>query len=282
MLVVAARPRAGAARLLRRGAGARRGSCRCGRSWCRSASRSATRSRCSTSAPHRSGPYGLPAGCCEASARFGRRAARRARRAGRGARPRRRRAQRRSRPTWSRSSATSSPRRPSARRCSRPKGELLGAGDMLRQPELADALERLGARGRGRRSTRATSPRRSSTGSRERGGMLTADDLRGLRGARPRAGARPYRGREVLTNPPPSAGGILIARALALLDAAGRAAGRRACRRGDGADPGGAHAGVPRGTRRPGVRASAFLSGGGRSARRPTSRCSTRDGWAAR
>ena len=27
-----------------------------------------------------------------------------------------------------------------------------------------------------------------------------------------------YRGREVLTNPPPSAGGILIARALAMLD----------------------------------------------------------------
>ena len=37
-----------------------------------------------------------------------------------------------------------------------------------------------------------------------------------------------YRGREVLTNPPPSAGGILIARALAELDAEPRAARRRA------------------------------------------------------
>ena len=46
----------------------------------RSTCRSATRSRCSTSAQASVGTYGVPAGLCEAAARFGARAARRPRR----------------------------------------------------------------------------------------------------------------------------------------------------------------------------------------------------------
>jgi gamma-glutamyltranspeptidase/glutathione hydrolase len=97
-----------------------------------------------------------------------------------------------------------------------PEGRLLGAGDTIRQPELADALERLGAEG--------DTPFYSGDIAAAivewvlaRGGMLTAEDLAGYRvvdRVPVRAG---YRGREVLTNPPPSAGGILIARALSLL-----------------------------------------------------------------
>ena len=51
-----------------------------------------------------------------------------------------------------------------------------------------------------------------------RGGTLTREDLAAYE-AVPREPVRVgYRGREVLTNPPPTAGGILIAYALALLE----------------------------------------------------------------
>ena len=101
-----------------------------------------------------------------------------------------------------------------------PDGRLLRAGEILRQPELADALERLGEEG--------ASPFYAGDIAAAivdwlaaRGGMLTAADLAAYTVV-DRAPARvSYRGRDVLTNPPPSAGGILIARALALLQAAG-------------------------------------------------------------
>jgi len=99
-----------------------------------------------------------------------------------------------------------------------PRGSLLEAGETLRQPELGDALERLGRDG----------PTPFYSGDlaaaivewvSARGGMLTRDDLAGY-AVVDRAPIRVrYRGRDVLTNPPPSAGGILIARALDLLEA---------------------------------------------------------------
>jgi gamma-glutamyltranspeptidase/glutathione hydrolase len=49
--------------------------------------------------------------------------------------------------------------------------------------------------------------------------MLTTEDLEGYAVIDRQPISVGYRGREVLTNPPPSAGGILIARALASLDA---------------------------------------------------------------
>jgi gamma-glutamyltranspeptidase / glutathione hydrolase len=92
-----------------------------------------------------------------------------------------------------------------------PGGKLVGAGDVLRQPELADALGRLGTEG--------VAPFYTGDIAAERGGMLTGEDLAAYEVV-DRAPVRvSYRGREVLTNPPPSAGGILIARALGLLDA---------------------------------------------------------------
>ncbi len=98
-----------------------------------------------------------------------------------------------------------------------PAGELLGAGDVVRQPELADALERLGAEGAGPFYTGDVAAAIVGWVS-ERGGMLTAADLASYR-VLDRAPVRvSYRGREVLTNPPPSAGGILIALALGWLD----------------------------------------------------------------
>jgi gamma-glutamyltranspeptidase/glutathione hydrolase len=98
-----------------------------------------------------------------------------------------------------------------------PEGELLREGDTMRQPELADALERLGAEGATPFYT-GDIARSVVAWIAERGGMLTAEDLAAYV-VRERVPVRVrYRGREVLTNPPPSAGGILIAYALAQLD----------------------------------------------------------------
>ncbi len=99
-----------------------------------------------------------------------------------------------------------------------PGGRLLRAGEIMRQPELAEALERLGEEG-------ADPFYRGDIAAAildwlaPLGGMLTAADLAAYEVLdRPPARVS-YRGRDVLTNPPPSAGGILIARALALLQA---------------------------------------------------------------
>jgi gamma-glutamyltranspeptidase / glutathione hydrolase len=98
-----------------------------------------------------------------------------------------------------------------------PEGHVLREGDTLRNPELGDALVRLGQDGaepfyRGDIATAI------SGWLDERGGSLSSADLAGY-GAIERAPvAIPYRDREILTNPPPSAGGTLLAYALALLD----------------------------------------------------------------
>jgi gamma-glutamyltranspeptidase/glutathione hydrolase len=98
-----------------------------------------------------------------------------------------------------------------------PGGRVARPGDTIRQPELADALERLAADG----------PEPFYTGEiaraivdwvGERGGMLTAADLAAYAVIDRVPVSASYRGREVLTNPPPSAGGILLAHTLGLLD----------------------------------------------------------------
>jgi gamma-glutamyltranspeptidase/glutathione hydrolase len=98
-----------------------------------------------------------------------------------------------------------------------PHGRLLRTGETIYQPELADALERLGAEG----------PAPFYTGDiaaatvewvGARGGMLTSEDLKAYAVVDREPITVRYRGRDVVTNPPPSAGGILIARALSWLD----------------------------------------------------------------
>jgi gamma-glutamyltranspeptidase/glutathione hydrolase len=99
-----------------------------------------------------------------------------------------------------------------------PGGRLLRAGDRLRQPELADALERLGSEG-AQPFYEGDIAAAIVDWLAERGGLVTATDLRAYEVVERETLSVPYRGREVLTNPPPAAGGILIALALALLDA---------------------------------------------------------------
>jgi gamma-glutamyltranspeptidase/glutathione hydrolase len=94
---------------------------------------------------------------------------------------------------------------------------VLREGELLRNPELGDALLRLGSEGAEpfyRGDLAAAVCEWVWAG----GGSLSAEELAGY-GAVEREPARVgYRDREVLTNPPPSAGGTLLAYALALLD----------------------------------------------------------------
>jgi gamma-glutamyltranspeptidase/glutathione hydrolase len=99
-----------------------------------------------------------------------------------------------------------------------PDGKLLTAGGIVRQPELADALELLATEGSEPFYTGEIAAAIVEWVG-ERGGTLTAEDLRSYAVADRMPVAVAYRGRQVLTNPPPSAGGVLIAHALRLLDA---------------------------------------------------------------
>jgi gamma-glutamyltranspeptidase / glutathione hydrolase len=99
-----------------------------------------------------------------------------------------------------------------------PEGRLPGAGEVFRQPELAGALERLAGEGPDA-FYRGDIARAIADWVGERGGMLTAADLAAFRVIDRPPIEVAYRGRRVVTNPPPSAGGILIAQALAWLDA---------------------------------------------------------------
>ncbi|MGA2164425.1 MAG: gamma-glutamyltransferase [Solirubrobacteraceae bacterium] len=98
-----------------------------------------------------------------------------------------------------------------------PSGHVLREGEVLHNPELGDALERLGSDG----AAPFYAGDIAAAVSRwlgERGGSVTGEALASYR-AQLRAPVRVgYRDREVLTNPPPSAGGTLLAYALCLLD----------------------------------------------------------------
>ena len=106
---------------------------------------------------------------------------------------------------------------------------LLTAEEIQRVPEMADCLEALVDEGADL-FYRGEMGRRLIDDCAERGGYLAADDLAGYRVERRRPLRLSYHGAEVLGNPPPSSGGLLIAFALSLL--ADRAA--------DGLAPGGA------------------------------------------
>jgi gamma-glutamyltranspeptidase/glutathione hydrolase len=98
-----------------------------------------------------------------------------------------------------------------------PGGRPLREGDLFRSAELARTIERLGAEG-AEPFYRGDIAEAVVASLEERGGVLTRDDLAGYRAIEREPVRVGYRGREVVTNPPPNAGGVLIALALALLD----------------------------------------------------------------
>lgn len=95
-------------------------------------------------------------------------------------------------------------------------GTPLGSGAVLRQPELAATLEALAREGADLFYAGELGRRLVSDCATE-GGQITAQDLAHYRVVRRAPLMRDYRGTRILTNPPPSSGGILIAFALALL-----------------------------------------------------------------
>ncbi|HTU79346.1 MAG TPA: gamma-glutamyltransferase [Solirubrobacteraceae bacterium] len=98
-----------------------------------------------------------------------------------------------------------------------PGGQPLHEGGVLRNPELGDALLRLAREGQEPFYTGEIA-RAVCAWLNERGGSLQPGDLAGYRAIEREPIDVAYRDRRVLTNPPPSAGGTLLAYALALLD----------------------------------------------------------------
>jgi gamma-glutamyltranspeptidase / glutathione hydrolase len=101
-----------------------------------------------------------------------------------------------------------------------PEGRILGERERFVFSELGDALERYGAEGP-EPFYRGEVARQVSGWVVERGGTLGSDDLAAYTPQVREPVSAGYAGRDVLTNPPPSSGGVLIAFALTLLDAAG-------------------------------------------------------------
>jgi gamma-glutamyltranspeptidase/glutathione hydrolase len=106
---------------------------------------------------------------------------------------------------------------PEARAIYAPEGNLLAEGETIRLPELGDLLERLGAEGCGF-LYRGDVAHAVSDWVLERGGMLSREDLASYEVIEREPARVTYEGREVITNPPPSSGGILIADALGILE----------------------------------------------------------------
>ncbi len=101
-----------------------------------------------------------------------------------------------------------------------PQGTLLRTGDRMQQPELAEALERLGREG-SQPFYEGDIAVGVAAWLQERGGLVSRADLAAYEVIDREPIRVSYRGREVLTNPPPSPGGLLIARALAMLTQTG-------------------------------------------------------------
>jgi gamma-glutamyltranspeptidase/glutathione hydrolase len=100
---------------------------------------------------------------------------------------------------------------------SSPKGARLVAGDTLRLPDLADTFEAIAAKGAAA-MYRGDRARAIVATVRDGGGDLTLADLAAYRVVWRRPVRVSYRGHEVVSNPAPSSGGVLIAYGLALLD----------------------------------------------------------------
>lgn len=98
-----------------------------------------------------------------------------------------------------------------------PEGRVLREGELLCNPDLGDALDRLGSDG-AEPFYRGDIAGAVCDWLAARGGSLGAGELAAYRAIERAPVSVSYRDRVVLTNPPPSAGGTLLAYSLALLD----------------------------------------------------------------
>ena len=107
------------------------------------------------------------------------------------------------------------------RRSTRRRGGSSRRATPIRLPELGDLLDRLGAEGPSFLYSGDVAAAVSDWVL-ERGGMLSREDLSSYEVIEREPARVTYEGREVITNPPPSSGGILIADALGILERLGR------------------------------------------------------------
>ena len=115
-------------------------------------------------------------------------------------------------------------RQPEARALYAPEGRTLREGEVFRFPELAEALERFGAEG-AEPFCRGEVADALAAYVVEHGGTLDRADFVAYEAIERKPVRAAFRGTEVLTNPPPSSGGILIAFCLGLLERLGSASG---------------------------------------------------------
>ena len=111
-------------------------------------------------------------------------------------------------------------RLPECRAIYAPEGRILREGEPFRFPDLADALELLAAEGP-EPFYRGEIGRAVADFVGERGGTISRSDMAAYEPIERAPVRASYRGCEVLTNPPPSSGGVLLAYALELLDRLG-------------------------------------------------------------
>ncbi len=97
------------------------------------------------------------------------------------------------------------------------RGEVLGTGSVFRNPLLAEYLADVGT-GDGAGLAQADEAEAIEGSMSEHGGLLTAADLKSYRVVAREPLITTYRGRRIITNPPPSFGGSIVAEALRRLD----------------------------------------------------------------
>jgi gamma-glutamyltranspeptidase/glutathione hydrolase len=107
------------------------------------------------------------------------------------------------------------------------RDRMLVAGETIRFPELGDLLERVGREGPAF-AYEGDVAAAVSDWVLERGGLITREDLASYAVIDREPARASYRGRDILTNPPPSSGGILIAYSLDLLERVNRRGDLRA------------------------------------------------------
>jgi gamma-glutamyltranspeptidase/glutathione hydrolase len=96
-------------------------------------------------------------------------------------------------------------------------GQPYQMGDILKQPDLADTLERIADDGPGGFYEGKTA-RLIEDEMKRGGGLITREDLKAYRAIRGRPLRGTYRGTEILTMPPPSSGGVVLLQVLNILE----------------------------------------------------------------
>ncbi len=99
----------------------------------------------------------------------------------------------------------------------RPDGSPYQAGDVFRQPDLAQSLERIKRRGRAGFYEGAVADLIVAE-MRRGGGLITHEDLAGYRSVWREPVTGTYRGYQIVSMPPPSSGGVLLVQMLNMLE----------------------------------------------------------------